>query len=308
MPGHTESFTFKTGFVEHKDSVCFVTQIDALAEAGCEDSSLLVLTPSSSGWRSAHVQWPAIRVYVSPTPDARLFMLGVGGEVLEAVEGASRSESMIDPGPGGVKSRGPMCDLRWIGGHLYAAGMNRQVYRREGPGRWSRADAGTVQPLGSMTVAGFNAIDGLSEDDFYGVGFEGEIWRRQAGRWRQLDSPTNVVLTRVRAVKPDLAYAVGQRGVLLRGCGDAWEVVDHGMTEEDFWGLEWFQEKVYMSSTKAVYRLKSDEELDLLDTVDMRLGRNRTCYDLHANDDVLWSVGPKHLSWTDGTRWNDVTS
>jgi hypothetical protein len=235
-------------------------------------------------------------------------MLGVGGEILEAARGAKPTEELIDPGPGGVKSRGPMCDLRWIGGHLYAAGMNRQVYRREGPGRWSRADAGTVQPLGSMTVAGFNAIDGLSEDDFYGVGFEGEIWRRQRGRWRQLDSPTNVVLTRVRVVKPELAYAVGQRGVLLRGCGDAWEVVDHGMTEEDFWGLEWFQEKVYMSSAKAVYRLRSDEELDILDTVDMRLGRNRTCYDLHANDGVLWSVGPKHLSWTDGTRWNDVTS
>lgn len=299
-PLQTDLQTFGSGFVVDRDTVWFTVQIDALLEQGSAASSILRLVLPTSKWSSRHLRWTAIRLSITPGPHVNA--LGPGGEFLSFAPGVPATDELIDDGPEGVKFRGPMRDLRFIGNHLYAAGMSRQVYRREGPGRWSRADAGTVQPLGDLTVAGFNAIDGLSEDDFYGVGFGGEIWRRRKGKWKQLDSPTNVVLSRVRVVNPELAYAVGQRGVLLRGAGDTWEVVDHQSTEEDLWSVEWFHDELYVASDRAVYRLTASGSLQ---EVDMGLGDDRTYYDLHANDGVLWSIGPKHLSWTDGTRWND---
>lgn len=302
MPKHTDLYTFKTAFIQSRDAVWLVAQSDQLASLGSDASTLLRFERVTSSWGVAHVRWAALRCAAEPGPAARVFLLGTGGEILTYVRGTKPTEERIDEE--GVRQRGPMRDLRWIGTHLYACGMSRQVYRREGPGQWSRADAGTVQALGDMQVAGFNAIDGLSEDDLWAVGFGGEIWRRKAGRWRPLASPTNVVLTRVRAIRPDLAYAVGQRGVLLQGKGDAWTTIDHGAMEEDLWAVEWFKDQLWVASAKGLYRLT---DLGRLREVDLGLGEGRTHYDLHANDGLLWSVGPKHLAWTeDGVRWNDV--
>lgn len=302
MPRHVDLYTFKTVFVQNREFVWFVAQGDDLASLGSDASTMLRLAPAASSWTAADVRWSGLRCVVEPSSTARVFMLGTGGEILTWVRGTKPTEERIDEE--GVRQRGPMCDLRWIGAHLYACGMSRQVYRREGPGQWIRADAGTVQALGDMQVAGFNAIDGLTEDDILAVGFGGEIWRRKVGRWKPLASPTNVVLTRVRAIRSDLAYAVGQRGVLLQGKGDAWTPIHHGMMEDDLWAVEWFKDQLWVASAKGLYRLT---DLGRLREVELGLGEGRTYYDLHANDGLLWSVGPKHLAWTeDGVRWNDV--
>jgi hypothetical protein len=310
MPHHADLYTFNSVFIHKKTSIFLLAQIDSLVEMGSERSSLLRLSMPNAQWAARHFEWSGIKLWVSPLDVPEIIILGSGGEILRAIPGNPNSdEEMIDEGPEGVKYRGPMRDLRRIGEHLYAAGMGRQVYRREGPSQWSRADAGVVQPIGHMSkdgnVAGFNAIDGISEDDIYAVGFGGEIWRREKGRWRQLDSPTGVVLTGLKVVRPDLAYAIGQRGVLLEGKGDAWRAIDHQATEDDLWGIEWFKDHLYVSSAKGVFRLALSGDLQ---PVDMGLGTGRTYYDLHANDGVLWSVGPKHLSWTDGSKWMDISS
>jgi hypothetical protein len=205
----------------------------------------------------------------------------------------------------GPQGRGPLRDLKWIGNHLYAVGMSRQVYRREGVGIWIHRDEGTVLPLGSKTVAGFNSIDGISEDDFYAVGFGGEIWRSLNGRWREIESPTNVVLHRVRVIRDDLAYACGQEGVLLRGRGDGWEQIDHGATEDDLWDVEWYGDRLYVAHDDGLFLLTDADDLDI---VKFGIRGTITCRHLHANDGVLLSSGPKNVLWTgDGKKWQDIT-
>lgn len=214
-------------------------------------------------------------------------------------------EEEIDPSDEGPKRRGHIRDLRVIGEYAYVSGMSRQVYRREGPGVWSRQDSGTVLPRGAIELAGFNAIDGLSEDDIYAVGFGGEIWRRYQGNWRRLESPTDVVLHRIRVIAPDLVYISGQGGVLLRGFGDSWEVIPHEATEADLWGMEWYRERLYVACDDGMFVLSPDDDLQ---QIDLGLGEPWTCRHLHANDGVMWSFGPKHLAWTeDAVTWHDVT-
>ena len=158
-------------------------------------------------------------------------------------------------------------------------------------------------PKGRSVVSGFNSIDGLGEDDIYAVGYGGEIWRRVNNTWRQLESPTNVILHRVRVVKKKLAYASGQKGVLLRGVGDSWQEIRHDSTQDNLWGLEWFKGTLYMASEDTLYRLNDDDDLDVVDMQGID-----TCGHLHANDGVMWSFGTKNIAWSeDAVNWNDVT-
>jgi hypothetical protein len=235
-------------------------------------------------------------------PHKQLVIMGAGGYVA-VVTGGTVTEEMVDESVEGPRGRGNIRDMRLIGGHLYAAGMNRQVYRREGPQRWVHCDRGVVQPLGNLTVSGFSAIDGLTESDIYAAGFNGEIWHYDGKSWQQFDSPTNVLLHRIRVVGADLAFASGQLGVLLQGSRQGWRPIEHDVTTEDLWGMEWFDGHLYVAGDEAIYRVEGDQ----LKVVDTGLGTSFTYRHLHANAGAMWSFGPKHIAKTDGKMWMDVT-
>jgi len=102
-------------------------------------------------------------------------------------------------------------------------------------------------------------------------------------------------------VDKNIAFACGQKGVLLRGRADDWEVVNHDSVNEQFWGMEWFNNLLYLATDKMVYVLQSD---DTLSPVDMGINEDLTCAKLHANDGLLLSVGRKHIMFTsDGETW-----
>jgi hypothetical protein len=298
----SQNLTFLSGFVQSRDITRVIAQVDELAKQGAAYSWVMKRTSDSKQWSAFELHWIATRMWVDMSRGVTVFVTGPAGVVCVATPGAAVEERM-DESLDGPQGRGPIRDLRGIGDHLYACGMARQVYRREATGQWSHRDEGVVLPKGTLIVAGFNSMDGLSEDTFYAVGYGGEIWRCWHSNWQQMDSPTNVVLHRVRVIKNDLMFAAGQRGVLLRGNGDMWEQVSHERTKDDFWGMEWFNGRLYVASDKAIYFLTNNGDLE---QVNLR-GIN-TCGHLHANDRIMWSFGTKQLAWTeDGAEWNDGT-
>jgi len=295
-------YTFGAGFVQSREVSRVIAAVDELLDAGEPDGRLMKWT-TGDAWAAFDLEWTPVRMWALTEPEVAVYALGPQGDFF-FTSGGQNLQEQVDESDEGPANRGPLRDLRWIGSHFYAVGMSRQVYRREKPGRWVHRDAGTVLKLGDKTIAGFNSIDGLSESEMTAVGFEGEIWKCTNGKWKQLSSPTNVVLNRHIVVKEGLSFAVGQNGVLLRGDGDKWSQIDHGVTDDDLWGLTWFKGALYVASEDRVYKLSGDS----LDPIDMKLGRNRTCSDLHSNDGVMWSFGPKHLAWTtDAKTWHDAT-
>ncbi len=263
-------------------------------------NSIILEWSKERGMTASEIGHPLTRIALFPGHKSQVLVVGRLGFV-GLVEGDSVIEETIE----GPQSQGFIRDIRVIGQHVYATGMGCQVYRRSGPGDWGRFDHGLVDsPADYLEVTGFNAIDGLSEEDIYAVGFGGAIWHCVRGEWRQVASPTNLILERVRALKPDLVYAVGQAGSLLRGHDDVWESIDQTETDEDFWGLEWFKGRLYLSTNEGLFRLNDRDDLE---RVDLGLPGPRTYSQLHANNGALWSFGPKHLSWTeDGEAWNGV--
>jgi hypothetical protein len=241
----------------------------------------------------------APRIAVLPGPE--VFVSGHLGFVARL--GAGRfDEEKID----GPSAHGYVCDLRAIGSHLYAAGMGRQVYRRSDGGRWAPIHEGVLNvPADILDVTGFESIDGPSEDDLYAVGFHGEIWNYNGRVWREIPGPTNLILERVRSAGPDRVYACGQMGVLLRGHAESWDIVPHDSTEENFWGMEWFRDRLYVATQSQIFVLTDAGNLS---PVDLGLPGERSFSQLHAGAGALWSFGDRHLAWTaDGIQWTDVT-
>ncbi len=293
-------FLYKSGFALGPGRCRVLAQS---ADLAAEDiAATLVLTWDDrrivGGLRLA---WIATRLAAAPG-DGEVYIAGPGG-VVATWHGDRLDHEVIDGSDDGPPGHGEIRDLRWVGKALYAAGMNRQVYRRVPGEPWRRHDAACLGDPKELEVFGFNAIDGVTEDDLYAVGFAGEIWHCRDGKWRAADSPTNVILHRVRAAGPREIYAAGQMGVVLRGHDDVWDFLEHDLTEDDLWGMEWFQGRLYLASKSGLFRVDGDT----LEKVDTGLGAGRTYAHLHSGGGALWSFGPLHLAWTtDGEHWHDV--
>src|SRR5262245_9685502 len=118
-------FSFVSGFVQDHDTIRIVAQADALTRAGEPNSSLLKLVLSEDKRYAYDLDWYATSVWAGTVPELQLFALGPHGRVnVGTLEGNHEEE--IDGSDSGTQVLGELRDLRYIGNHLYVAGMRRQ--------------------------------------------------------------------------------------------------------------------------------------------------------------------------------------
>ena len=183
-----------------------------------------------------------------------------------------------------------------IGGKAYAAGHDGMVYCLDSLNKWKRIDEGLPSEFDIEGIHGFAA------DDIYATGFKGQLWHFNGKIWNKLELPTNTNLSRLRCMEDGNVYIGGHGGILLRGRGDQWTIIDHDQTNKDIWGLSWFNDEVYISTMSDVYRLKGQN----LESVNFGADPPRTTYQLRAAEDVLWSVGEKDIMSFDGKEWTKI--
>jgi hypothetical protein len=231
--------------------------------------------------------------------DPEILTVGIDGLSYSASPSGQQSV-LIDSGPEGPNHRGVLRTARAVGSDVYAAGMGRQVYRRDASRTWHRADEGLVEPIGTASAVGIEAIDGFLHGELYAAGRDGEMWMQRSG-WTPIDSPTNASLLALLCGPDGLVYVGGQVGTLLVGRSESWRVTEHKVTEDHFWDLCWF-DGLWLSTTKGLFRLVKDE----LQPVDMGLQPKPSTRYLDAHDGVLWSFGSNDLAFFDGATWRHV--
>jgi hypothetical protein len=308
LPKSNSNWTFGRGIVMSSDRM----HVLSFPDIGTPDSDTSVT--QIVGWTpeevtSFMIPWEAKSLCYSAHPGPHVVIMGPFGDVLISTPGGNSQET-VDGSETGPVGRGVIRDLRLIGRHVYATGMSRQVYRREpgvdsrGPGVWRRLDAGVVLPAPSAEVRGFNSIDGFSEEDIYAGGWQGEVWHYNGQRWRAVDSPTDLKLERVVCGEDGNTYAVGQVGVILRGRGEQWNAIPHEETREQFWGAEWYRDRLWLATQSGVFVLTAE---DTLKPVEFGLAEPPSCRWLAAGYGVLWSIGANHLLYTrDGVQWTQL--
>lgn len=291
----SKGFSYVTGAVRFAD-LAYVSLVCDKA-AGQKEEHSHVVEWDDGDWCSEdemNVEWNTVGVAVAAKPLEQGIILGPGGQIMCNGSGDFHIESVGDD----VADRGGVLrGIRTIGERVYAVGMGRQVYRRDQKGKWSAIDKGLAPTDGG--VVGFEAIDGFDEKTITAVGWEGEIWRYTGRSWKQLKSPTELILTDVCCAGDGTAYACGQMGTVLRGKDDKWEAIEHGAITDNIWGLCWFNDKLYLSTMDAVYTLEGDK----LELVDFGEDVPDTCYHLSAADGVMWSIGGSDIMAFDGKAW-----
>jgi len=233
--------------------------------------------------------WRAAGMCIAKLPSEKLVVVSGEGAVFTYVGGNEGSEKIRDA----FDLRACAC----IEGHAYAAGMNREVFRRAREGQWSAMHAPAVE--GDDDVAGFEAIDGFGANDLYAAGWEGEVWHWRGSAWTQCESPVNVVLSGICCAGDGNVYACGQSGTLLRGRGQDWEVLETDGLIDDFWDVRWFMDRLYVASMSALYVLQGDA----LVAVDFGRDAPDSCYKLTDAEGVLWSIGQQNIFSFDGAAW-----
>jgi hypothetical protein len=294
-------YTFTHVHIYRRNHVWLGAVGDELSERGVDHALMLRYLDGAWGQRSVGSAVVASYMVEEPgpkllnlTPDGRLLVFTLPGTATEVIDAS-------DEGPSDLLN---MRGMRFIGSHIYVAGMARRVYRRDAPNSWVAIDQGVFVPRAQRrTAVGFNDIDGRSEHEIYAVGYKGEIWFYNGNSWRQEESPTNVALTALVVMPEGDVYACGMAGLIVTGRSGQWRIVSQEATSNDFWGTTYFGGQIYLSGYDGVYCLYQD----VLTRVDMNLERSVSTAYLHANDGVLWSVGHKDISaTTNGVDWSIV--
>jgi hypothetical protein len=181
---------------------------------------------------------------------------------------------------------------------LHAVGVGGQHFASQDGASWKPYD--TTRPRKGPLLEAVAAID---DDEVYAVGAEGSVVLATRGRSTLIETPTNVVLASVCLGPDDLVYACGQRGVILRGRGRHWSVVEHTDASDDLWSVCAFQGRVFAVSTRLLYEVTGTS----LRTVEMRGDRPTSFYHLSScGDEALLSVGQFDVSLFDGERWRNL--
>ena len=241
------------------------------------------------------VRWNCVSLCVARLPKPQMIALGAYGEV--RVFG-SQDDIQSHVVPGNVMFR----EVRAIAGTAYACAMGREVYRRDDTDLWTAIHGDLPSRPGPDPVVGFESIHGFGPDDLYAVGWHGEIWHFDGRDWHAEVSPTNVILNRVYCAPDGFVYACGLRGTLLKGRHGQWSLVAADAYNLDYWDLEWFADRLWISSHQGLFTLEGDT----LQPVQFDDDAPSTFFHLDAHDGILWTVGSDDIMQFDGQEWERI--
>jgi hypothetical protein len=286
-------FILRTGVVRSRDLGYILAADPQLQE---DDQPHTVFFKWSSGqFTRGALNFDAHTCCLATAPELALVMLSGSGEYGVTTASARLAGNVFnDSFPKPTQPR--YGDLRWlatIGGIAHACGHMGAVYRLDSTTRWTRIDDGLPGSFDIEAIHGFNA------GDIYAVGKRGEAWHYDGSRWTKIELPTNINLSRVCCAGDGLVYIAGHGGALIRGVGGVWAFIDHRVTADDIWSLEWFKGELFLSTLSRLYHLREDQ----LEPVDIGQDSPTTFYHLTCASDVMWSIGEEDVMSYDGKAW-----
>ncbi len=232
--------------------IFFAKELDALARAGTPNSAFFVYDEDDGedAFRKydENVHWPAISMAtIKPAGGQRVVVaIGHNGDFWE-LNPATTVETC-----GTISRDTVLRRLVAVGETIYACGMNRAVLERTGPGQWS--PVGPPARDADATVVGFEGLAGFDAREMYAVGWHGELWWRDEGTWRRVESTTQANLTSVTCADDGFVYVVGHDGVLLKGRRDSWQPIETTL-KEDLRDVAVFGGQLHVVSSSGVFAL-----------------------------------------------------
>jgi hypothetical protein len=288
--------TLRSGVVESPGVGWILAADRALAERERPHAAIFHLQGGT--FRRLDVDFSAHSCCLIIEPEPGFVAISTTGRYLvETARGVVQGNIYEDSSPAPTRPLyGDFRRVTEIGGKAHAVGHEGMVYRLDSLNAWTRIDEGLPASFNAEVAQGY----GLS--DIYAAGFRGQLWHFGGANWRQVELPTNSILAAILCIPNSVTYIGGHRGVLLRGLGDSWALVENDDID-DIWGLAWFAEELYVSTLDGLYRFR-DSMLVPIAVVDD--DAPASTYQLSVALGVLWSIGENDLFAFDGSAWTRV--
>ncbi len=294
------------------DQIAFVTHYAPALRDGITLTQILFLEQLEKWRNGSRHKWACVGVASRNKSTGEIVLLGRDGEFAFGSD-KELTEGVISNAKSSV---GPTRGIRNVAGQILAYGMRRQIFRQDDTGRWSafapesKSDTPTARSASDRVqnliadMAGLNALTGSSPTELYAVGTDGEIWRTEKDTWKQVDSPTNLMLTDATVAPDGMIYACGLSGILLRGRHDMWDVVNYeGPQGLDFRAVAWFKDYLYLADGHSVRRIVDGE----LMVVDFGVDGVVPAHFLYADSNFLLTLAGKEIYITfDGVTWTPI--
>ncbi len=289
-----EGSSFICGCAPFTDMVFFTKEVDEVAARGIVGTTFLLwdegIEDEASRWMKYDntATWRAVGFATVKPPGQHRVAVAVGskGQYFE-VDPESLEERMgqISPAASGIR-----CVASWDHA-IYAAGMGRVVLRRISCDNWVELGP-SDDDVGEDEIVGFEDIDGFAANDFYAVGWQGEVWWCDGKVWKQLDAPVSGKLNAVTCGNDGLVYAVGDNGIMIRGRDEQWEALETGRPE-NLMDVGFFDGEVHVVTNFRIFKLVDDRLVpaDNFESGDMP----EDCLYLHEAEDGLVAMGSKNL-------------
>lgn len=231
-------------------------------------------------------------------PEPGLIMIGGSGTYSSVLASGTKSADLFDqalPAPSRPRITG-IRSVSTVDGKAYAVGLRGMAYRFDKTSQWTRVDEGLPETFDAQ------ACHGLCESELYVVGRDGAMFVFNGKNWSQCNSPTTATLTTVKCTPNGDVYVAGHGGVILKGNKSKWELLPQPQIDENIWDLEWFKGHLYASTMTNVFQLQGKD----LKPIDFGSDSPKSCYQLSACDDVMWSNGEFDVMSFDGNSWSRI--
>lgn len=296
----SEKLIFGKGIVLKSGSYYFDVVLASREEEDIQNTMILMF--ENGDWNFWEIDKRIVDFVVTASDSDSVFQ-GVAEDGFCNTDPMGQVWRHIDISKGGPNHLKYMTAICLLEGYYYAVGMSRMVYRKRlDDTSWARFDNGINTPSKSEEITGFMSIDGVSSNEIYAVGYEGDIWWCDKGIWKEVESPTNVVLNSVKSCKDGYVYICGNEGVVLKGRRESWEAIENSVTEDDLWSIEEYKEKIYFSANMMpLYRIENDS------LQEVSAGpADTTSGSLNAKNGELLSVGEHDIFLFDGFDWSEI--
>lgn len=294
---------YLTGLITDGGVIVVVAASEKLEEEDVSHTFLAIHKEKS--WKVFEEEVDIVSIASGTGKHARhLISLGMNGEVI-INEPAGVYHEHVHKGKNGPSSLRTMNEVRAIGDYFVTVGMRRQVYRRKiDTARWVRYDDGVLLDENSLAVAGFLSVDGFDENETYAVGYQGEIWLRNAQQWQQVDSPTSARLECVRCGGDGSVAICGVNGLVVLGRGTQWAIVESNGIDTTLKSIAFFKNRWYLADEDGAIFVIDDGGLHA-EPAFGSLGATTGVLD--ANASALVSVGEEDIFLFNGKKWQRLS-
>jgi hypothetical protein len=239
----------------------------------------------------------------SSIPSSQLVAVSISGSVFSFGGGKVASFEQAIPEHKNGPLRGSVRQLLTINGTIYAIQGNRGICKRIGENNWHSLCANL--PISKSNLVrdekGFNCAAGLSENNLYAGGGNGDLWHYDGTNWKELSFPSNEIIE-VMCVDPMGKVYIGCKyGQVYSGNHDTWEKIETKMSITSLQSMVWYQEKVWCSSDYGIWTINNGqiEKANIPENCSAKAGY------LSVGDGLLLIAGDTGAAYFDGLKWNN---